>query len=83
MKRTNKAGTKINQETGKVKFRHSTVKEPMQELEIEVSGVVTVPEGFTPSDIEDLFIDWIESKGFTFGGGIIVKPVPKNEGSIL
>lgn len=38
--------------------------------EITINGVVTVPKGIDADKFSDEFIEWIESKGYTFGGGI-------------
>ena len=37
--------------------------------EIEISGCVEVPLEMTLDEFSDAFIDWIESKGWHFGGG--------------
>ena len=36
--------------------------------EIELNGVLTVPDTETEDSIMDEFLDWVESNGWTFGG---------------
>jgi hypothetical protein len=38
--------------------------------EIEIDGVVSIPESVTEEDFWHEFIRWVEDKGYTFGGGI-------------
>lgn len=38
--------------------------------EITINGIVTAPEGIDADKFTDEFIEWLESKGYTFGGGI-------------
>ena len=40
------------------------------EKEFEISGCVSVPPEVTDDEFMDAFIDFIESKGWLFGGGI-------------
>lgn len=37
--------------------------------EIEINGCVEIPEELTMDAFTDAFIEWIESKGWYFGGG--------------
>ncbi|MBO5797031.1 MAG: hypothetical protein J6R77_01640 [Clostridia bacterium] len=37
--------------------------------EIEITGCVEIPPGMTTDAFCDAFIEWIESKGWHFGGG--------------
>ena len=37
--------------------------------EIEISGCIEVPDEITVDEVTDSFIDFIESKGWYFGGG--------------
>ena len=39
-------------------------------MEINIDGIVTVPEGIDADKFSDEFIEWLESKGYTFGGSI-------------
>lgn len=39
-------------------------------MEIEIDGIITVPDGVDADKFSDEFIAWLESKGYTFGGGI-------------
>ena len=41
----------------------------MDEKEIEIGGCLTVPSDVTKDDVIDAFIQWVESKGWYFGGG--------------
>lgn len=47
------------------------------ENQIEINGIVSVPEGIDYEKFTDEFLAWIESKGYTFGGGI--GPVDEND----
>lgn len=38
--------------------------------EIEIDGIITVPDGVDADLVNDEFIEWAESKGYTFGGKI-------------
>lgn len=38
--------------------------------EIQISGCVEIPSEITAGELTDAFIEWIESKGWFFGGGI-------------
>lgn len=40
--------------------------------EFEIDGVISVPDSIeiTHDQLTDEFIEWIESKGYSFGGGI-------------
>lgn len=40
--------------------------------EIQITGVVCVPENVDADKFTDEFIEWVESKGYTFGGGIVL-----------
>lgn len=42
----------------------------VKENEISISGVVIVPENIDADRFEAEFIEWVESKGYKFGGGI-------------
>ena len=37
--------------------------------EIEIKGCINVPDGVTGDVVMDAFLDWVESKGWYFGGG--------------
>ena len=37
--------------------------------EIEINGCVEIPKELTMDAFTDAFIEWIESKGWYFGGG--------------
>jgi len=37
--------------------------------EIEINGCVEIPNEITVDEFSDAFIEWIESKGWWFGGG--------------
>ena len=37
--------------------------------EIEINGCIEIPPEMTMDEFFDAFIDWIESKGWYFGGG--------------
>lgn len=37
--------------------------------EIEIGGCIEVPDEITMDEVTDAFIEWIESKGWYFGGG--------------
>ena len=37
--------------------------------EIEINGCVEIPGEVTQEEFVDAFIDWVESKGWYFGGG--------------
>ena len=39
-------------------------------MDITINGVVTTPEGIDDNKFGDEFIEWLESKGYYFGGGI-------------
>jgi hypothetical protein len=39
-------------------------------MEITIEGIITTTEGVDPDKFSDEFIAWIESKGYSFGGGI-------------
>jgi hypothetical protein len=38
--------------------------------EIDINGIVTVPEGVDADKFSNEFIEWLKSKGYTFGGSI-------------
>lgn len=38
--------------------------------EIEIQGVVTIPNGISNDEFLDAFLDFLESKGWSFGGGV-------------
>ena len=38
--------------------------------EIEISGCIEIPDEITVDEVTDAFIDFIESKGWYFGGGL-------------
>jgi hypothetical protein len=38
--------------------------------ELTINGVVSVPDAIDADKFSDEFIEWIESKGYSFGGGI-------------
>jgi hypothetical protein len=40
----------------------------MKEISIEM--VVTVPETESESSVSDKFVEWVESNGWTCGGGV-------------
>lgn len=42
----------------------------MKDKEIEINGVLNVPDLETADTIWDKFIHWVEQHGWTFGGGI-------------
>lgn len=37
---------------------------------IDINGSLEVPEHLTLDQVNDLFIDWVESQAFFFGGGM-------------
>lgn len=37
--------------------------------EIEINGCIEIPPEMTSGEFTDTFIEWIESKGWYFGGG--------------
>lgn len=37
--------------------------------EIEINGCIEIPPEMTMDEFTDAFIEWIESKGWYFGGG--------------
>ena len=37
--------------------------------EIEINGCIEIPPEMTLDEFTDTFIEWIESKGWFFGGG--------------
>ena len=37
--------------------------------EIEINGCIEIPPEMTTDEFTDAFIEWIESKGWYFGGG--------------
>lgn len=37
--------------------------------EIEITGCIEVPDELAPDEVMDAFIEFIESKGWYFGGG--------------
>lgn len=37
--------------------------------EIEINGCIEIPPEMTSDEFTDTFIEWIESKGWYFGGG--------------
>ena len=37
--------------------------------EIEIRGCIEIPDEITVDEVTDAFIDFIESKGWYFGGG--------------
>ncbi len=41
----------------------------MDEKEIEILGCISVPVDVDKDTVIDAFIDWVEAKGWTFGGG--------------
>ena len=41
----------------------------MDEKEIEIGGCIIVPRDIPKDEVIDAFIDWVESKGWFFGGG--------------
>lgn len=38
--------------------------------EIEIDGVVAIPESVTEEKFTSEFVEWLEGKGYKFGGGI-------------
>lgn len=53
---------------------HKTRIEKLQinqnSMEIDIDGIITVPDGTDIDKFTDEFLAWIESKGYTFGGVI-------------
>ena len=48
--------------------------------EFLISGCIEVPDGLTRDEVTDAFIEFVESKGWFFGGGINeYTPERKNE----
>ena len=48
--------------------------------EFLISGCIEVPSGLTRDEVTDAFIEFVESKGWFFGGGIKeYTPERKNE----
>ena len=45
------------------------MKNPPTRKEIELHGCVEVPPDTTLDDFTDAFLSWVESKGWSFGGG--------------
>ena len=43
----------------------------MDEKEIEIGGCLIVPSDVTKDEVIDAFIQWVESKGWYFGGGFL------------
>ena len=41
----------------------------MDEKEIEIGGCILVPRNVSKDEVIDQFIEWVESKGWYFGGG--------------
>lgn len=41
----------------------------MDEKEIEILGCINVPVDVDKDTVIDAFLDWVESKGWSFGGG--------------
>ena len=41
----------------------------MNEKEIEIGGCITVPGDISKDTVIDAFIEWVESNGWSFGGG--------------
>lgn len=39
-------------------------------MEITIDGIITTTEGVDPDKFTNEFIAWLESKGYSFGGGI-------------
>lgn len=37
--------------------------------EIKIDGCIEVPDDITADEVSDLFIEFVESKGWFFGGG--------------
>lgn len=50
------------------KAKQITNNQTKLSMEIEIDGIVTVPKGVDLETFEDEFLEWIESKGYTFGG---------------
>lgn len=49
---------------------NSTKKEPLtMRKEIEINGCIEIPPEMTMDEFCDAFIEWVESKGWLFGGG--------------
>ena len=40
------------------------------ENNLDISGVITVPGSVDEEKFTDEFLQWLESKGYSFGGGI-------------
>ena len=48
----------------------SKKKKKVKERELSIDGVVIVPENVDADKFSTEFIQWIESKGYMFAGGI-------------
>lgn len=38
--------------------------------EVSIEGVISIPDNMTSDQLNDEFIEWLESKGYEFGGMI-------------
>jgi hypothetical protein len=56
---------------GEDSFRLKSILYPMNSKNyISIGGLLEVPEGKNHNQVTTEFIQWVESKGYTFAGGI-------------